>query len=61
MLFGSADAAAGNATFAIPSPESRAPNPERINRMGKLIVKVGNAFRQPLPDHIDLKVVSART
>lgn len=29
--------------------------------MGKLIVKVGNALRQPLPDHIDLKVVSART
>ena len=29
--------------------------------MGKLIVKVGDAFRQPLPDHIDLEVVSART
>src|SRR5215203_6481051 len=29
--------------------------------MGKLIVKVGNALRQLLPDDLDLKVVSART
>ena len=29
--------------------------------MGKLIVKVGNAYRQPLQDEIDLKVLSARS
>ena len=29
--------------------------------MGKLIVKIANASREPLPDHVDLKVVSART
>ena len=29
--------------------------------MGSLIVKVGNALRQPLPDRMDIKVTSART
>ena len=29
--------------------------------MGSLIVKVGNALRQPLPDQMDVKVVNART
>jgi hypothetical protein len=29
--------------------------------MGSLIVRVGNALRQPLPDRMDIKVVNART
>ena len=29
--------------------------------MGTLIVRVGNALRQPLPDQMDVQVVSART
>jgi hypothetical protein len=29
--------------------------------MGSLIVKVGNALRQPLPDRMDVKIVNART
>jgi hypothetical protein len=29
--------------------------------MSTLIVRVGNAMRQPLPDHMDIKVVSARS
>lgn len=29
--------------------------------MGKLIVKIGNAYRQPLQDQVDIRVVSARS